>query len=188
MIYLKNKISLKKEGSSIVMLAMVFVAMAIAITSAIGISRSLVVKSECDSFGHLWTKAILSEYDIHLLEDYGIMAYFGNEAEVQKRIDSYLKYSAGSKLDANIGKSSAQLMGYELGNPGNFMNSLKLGTKQNMADSIINNTERIKREETKESRTIKNSVVIDTLPSGGISNSIDIDSISKLIGKIEKNS
>ena len=75
-----------KRGSSAVMLAMMFVGFAICIAGAIGVSRRLVVSSECETFGRLWTKAILSEYDVHLLEDYSLMAYFGNDDEVLWRV------------------------------------------------------------------------------------------------------
>ena len=52
------------------MLAMMFVGFSICIAGAIGVCRRIVVSSECDTFGKLWTKAILSEYDVHLFEDY----------------------------------------------------------------------------------------------------------------------
>ena len=60
---------MNKKGSSLVMLAIAFTGFAICIAGAIGVSRRLVVSSECETFGRLWTKAILSEYDIHLLDD-----------------------------------------------------------------------------------------------------------------------
>lgn len=180
--WLKNK-----KGSSIIMLAMVFVAIMLAITISISICRALVVKSECESFGHLWTKSILSEYDVHLLDEYGIMAYFGNDAEVKKKIDSYLKYSASGKLDATIGKSTAELTGYELGNPDNFRKALKLGFAAEAADSLIGSSSRGEREIPKDekdygNRSINNNVVVDTMPSHGISNTVDINS---LINKVE---
>ena len=179
---LVNRIKLNKNGSSIVLLAMVFVAMMLAITASISIARALVVKSECESFGHLWTKSILSEYDVHLLEEYGLQAFWGNDAEVQKRIDSYLDYSASSKLDAKIGKSSASLMGYELGDPENFKKAMKEAFATSAIDSVVNDSKRGERSMNTGgqhfgSRMIKNTVVLDTLPSGGISNTIDIDSI-----------
>lgn len=177
-----NSIIFNKRGSSIVLLAMVFVAMMIAITTSIAIARALVVKSECENFGHLWTKSILSEYDIHLLDEYGIMSYFGNDAEVQKKIDAYLDYSASSKLDARLGKSCSSLIGYELGDPENFKETLKKSLVSSLADSALNGEGRNERDMSKGgqhfgSRMIKNEVVLDTLPSGGISNTIDIDSI-----------
>lgn len=183
---LNNKNKLNKNGSSIILLAMVFVTMMLAITASIAISRALVVKSECEAFGRLWTKSILSEYDVNLLKEYGIMAYFGNDAEIQKKIDAYLAYSSSGKLDATIGKSSSELMGYELGDPDNFRKALKLGFAGELSESVINDSKREKRdisnmEDDYGDRTINNNVVIDTMPSQGISNTIDTNAlVSKL--------
>lgn len=171
-----------KEGSSIVLLAMVFVVMMISITAAVGIARALVVKSECEAFGHVWNKAILSEYDVNLFKEYNIMAYWGNEAEVQKKIDKYLDYSAGSKLDASIGHSAAELTGYQLSDVDNFRKAIKLGFISSEIDRYVNGNNRSKR--SKESsqeydgRKIANPVVLDTLPSDTGGSSIDFNSIT----------
>jgi len=115
---------MNKKGSSAVMLAIAFVGFAICIAGAIGVSRRMVVSSECDMFGNLWTKAVLSEYDVHLLDDYSIMAYFGNDDEVTAKLDSYLKYSTQGRLGAHIKGANADLTGYELGDPANFRKAL----------------------------------------------------------------
>ena len=88
-----------KKGSSAVLLAILFLGFAICLAGAIGVSRRLVVSSECETFGRLWTKAVLSEYDVHLMEDYSMMAYFGNDDEVTDKLNAYLKYSVQNKLD-----------------------------------------------------------------------------------------
>ena len=180
--FLKNN----KKGSSIVLLAMVFVTLAICITSAITIARALVVKSECESFGHLWTKAILSEYDRNLLEEYNIMAYWGNDAAVKNKIDKYLKYSAAEKLDAKIKGSSSELTGMELGDIKNFETALEHSFTSELIDTVMNHTSRHKREESdedSETRIIRNQVVLDTLPSCDMDNS---GMIANLINGIKK--
>ena len=179
---------INRRGSSAVFLAMAFTAFAICIVGSIGISRQMVIQSECEAFGKIWTRAILSEYDRHLLSDYGIMAYFGNEIEVRNRIDHYLGYSAEGKLDADFGKTGADLTGYELGEPDNFRTAMKKGAAGTVVGSLINGVSRTIRENAinsgdesisgeVEDRKINNTVVLDTLPSAGIGNSIDTDSI-----------
>ena len=169
---------INKRGSSMVMLAIVFTGFAICIAGAIGVSRRLVVSSQCDMFGSLWTRAILSEYDVHLLDDYSIMAYFGNDDEVTAKLDSYLKYSAQGKLGAHIKGANADLTGYELGDPANFRKALRLGFSLNAASEIINGRGRTYRGlDTgegfdEEGRVIRNPVVIDTLPSHGTGGSV----------------
>ena len=104
----------EKKGSAMVMLAIAFLGFAICIAGAIGVSRRLVVSSECECFGRVWSKAILSEYDVHLLEDYSIMAYFGNDSDVSRKVNDYLEYSSKNKLDEKIRGANADLTGYEL--------------------------------------------------------------------------
>ena len=176
------------KGSSAVLLAMIFTAFAICIAGSIAISRQLVVKSECETFGRLWTKAILSEYDTALLEDYGIMAYFGDEAEVRGTIDDYIAYSAAGKLDADFSGTVSELAGYELGEPENFREALKKSFAGSAAESVISGKSRHKRktvqadpdgEEPSAGRKIGNTVVIDTLPSGGMHSSVDTGYITE---------
>ena len=167
-----------KKGSSLVMLAIVFTGFAICIAGAIGVSRRMVVSSECETFGRLWTKAVLSEYDVHLLDDYSIMAYFGNDDEVTAKLDAYLKYSTKGRLGAYIKGANADLTGYELGDPANFRKALRLGFAGSAASEIVNGRGRTYRDlDTgegfdEEGRVINNPVVIDTLPSHGTGGSV----------------
>ena len=185
-----------KKGSSSVLLAMIFVAFAICIAGSIDISRRLVVKSECECFGRLWTRAILSEYDRHLLEDYGMMAYFGDEVYVSDTIDKYIEYSASGKLDARFSGTISELTGYELGEPSNFEKALKQSFANLAAGSLTGSSNRKKRpdsgnidagsdeevSESSDNRKIGNTVVLDTLPSNGMGSSLSGDRLDdKLI-------
>ena len=176
---------MNKRGSSLVMLAIAFTGFAICIAGAIGVSRRLVVSSECETFGRLWTKAILSEYDIHLLDDYSLMAYFGNDDGVTAKLDSYLKFSTRDRLGAHIKGTNADLTGYELGDPANFRKALRLGFAGNAASEIINGRGRIYRDlDTgegfdEEGRVIRNPVVIDTLPSHGTGGSVSGEELTE---------
>ena len=175
--YLKKIIKTDRRGSSTVFLAIAFLAFAFCIAGAIGISRKLTVMSTCESYGRVWTKAILSEYDLHLLEDYGLMAYWGNEYEVNRKIDDYLDYSMADRLNVKLGLTSSDLAGYELGDPDNFTDALEKGFASYAADAIAHSTGRKARyEETGPDKSIGNTVVLDTLPSGGAGSSFSTDS------------
>ena len=167
------------------MLAIIFVGFSLCIAGAIGVSRRLVVSSECECFGRVWSKAILSEYDVHLLEDYSIMAYFGNDSDVSRKLDNYLDYSSKNKLGEKIRGANADLTGYELGDPDNFRKALRLGFTASAASELINGRGRTYRgldsldgyEE--EGRIINNKVVLDTLPSGGSGGCISADTFTE---------
>ena len=174
-----------KKGSSMVLSAMMFLGFALCIAAAIGVSRRLVVSSECEAFGRVWTRAVLSEYDVHLLDDYSIMAYFGNDSDVTAKLNSYLDYSAAGKLDASVTGANADLTGYELGDPANFRKALRLGFAGNAASELINGRGRTFRDlDSKdgfeeEGRIINDRVVLDTLPSGGAGGSVSADTLTE---------
>ena len=181
-----------KKGSSAVLTAMIFTAFAICVVGAVEICRGLAVKSECEAFGRVWTKAILSEYDLPLMEDYGIMAYFGNDSDVSDKLDYYLDYSTADRLRIDIGGANADLTGYELGDPDNFLEAMKKGLTGRIIGDIAFGGGRNKRSEIQGSddigseesiagtdggRVIKNKVVLSTLPSGGIRGTISPEGI-----------
>ena len=180
MIRLKNR-----KGSAMVMLSIIFVGFAICIAGGIGVARRLVVSSECECFGRVWSKAILSEYDVHLLEDYSIMAYFGNDSDISRKLNHYLDYSSKNKLDEKIKGINADLTGYELGDPYNFRKALRLGFTTSATSELINGRGRSYRgmdelngyEE--EGRVINNRVVLDTLPSGGAGGCISAETLTE---------
>ena len=172
-----------KNGSSAVMLAIIFTGFALCIAAAIGVARSLVVSSESDIFGNLWARAILSEYDVHLMDDFSIMAYFGNDDEVTAKLNAYLNYSAKGRLGASIKGANADLTGYELGDPSNFRKALKLGFATSAASELISGRGRVFRDLNdgdgyeEEGRVIENRVVLDTLPSGGAGGTVTGDTL-----------
>lgn len=177
-----------RAGSSTIILAMVFVALSSCIVSAITLSRELVVSSECKSFGRLWAKAVLSEYDVHLLEDYEIMAYFGNENEVMDKVNAYIDFSISGKKGIRIGKTSCNLYAYEIIIPENFRKCIKKAVSTEIASKIKDGERRRLRssvnndQKNQDNTVINNNIVIDTLPSSGYRNSsVEINKISKII-------
>ena len=180
-----DKRIVNKKGSSAVLTAIMFLGFALCIAAAIGVSRRLVVSSECEAFGRVWTKAVLSEYDVHLLEDYSLMAFFGNDSDVTAKLNAYLDYSASGRLDAVITGANADLTGYELGDPDNFRKALRLGFVTNAASELLNGHGRTFRDldskdgYDEEGRVINDRVVLDTLPSGGAGGAVSADTLTE---------
>ena len=191
-----------KKGSSTVFMTMIIVTFMMMILISINISRRLVIKSQTESFGRVWSKAILSEYDIHLFEDYNLLAFKGNDQEISERLSLYLKYSFEGRMKSKIKDAKAHLSGYEMRDPNNFKRSIENSLKTETLDAIINGNSRVIREnngsgevsESDESgRKIGNILVLDTLPSRGVTSGPDVskaietlkqkDVFSKLKGK-----
>ena len=170
-----------KRGSSVLLLAMIFTAFAMVILSSILIAREWTVKSECEAFGRVFAKAILSEYDKHLLQDYGILGYQGNDAAVEEKIRQYMAYSMKGKLRVRDLDAEAGLGGYELSDPANFRKAMKDGFGGSLAEALVHGGTRHARgkEEVLPERSITNPVVLDTLPSGHTSASVDAGALSE---------
>lgn len=198
----KSKISvinifINKKGYSSVFLAICLVAFSVSLVTAIWICRAVVVRSECESYGRVWARAVLSEYDVHLMEDYGIMAYFGGESDVKKKIDSFMNYSLKGKMTARLGGSQSELAGYELGDPENFRKAItknlpyeaaemtaQLASGRDIRSDASEDDADEENDGKLRDRKIGNRVVLDTLPSRGRASYYDDSDIKRMSDKI----
>lgn len=177
-----------------VFLSLVFVALMGVIVASIAVCRALVVKSHAEGYGRLWGKAILSEYDRHLLGDYGLMAYQGDDREVAKKLAFYASYSLEDRLDIDLGKPSAYLYPYRMSHPDQFRKALKASFATEAGKHILSKHQRIVRNDTGETsapRKIGNRVVLDTLRSHGSENATETAFLREikegdLAGRIKK--
>lgn len=162
---------------------MIAVAVIMCIMTAITVAQRIVVKSECCSFGNIWTRAILSEYDKYLFKEYGILAYQGSDAEVNEKISWYQNYTMTGKLSAQLELPNSELSSFSMDKLENFRKALKNGMTASVVDSIINGSDRTVRgkEQDTDDRVIINKAVLDTLPSKSINDDFDVSSISSVI-------
>lgn len=178
-----------KKGSSMVLLSMVFVTFAMCIASTIAISRKLVIKSECEAFGLVWTRAVLGEYDINLLRDYGIQAYWGLDCDVEKKLNHYSDYSLKGKMSIGNVDIIVDLMNSELSNPDNFRTAVKKSGLTAAAGTLMNDKRRVLIKDVDDDRwghrIIRNKGVIASLPSKGIKNKFDVELIKNSIKSIK---
>lgn len=167
------------------MLSLAFVAFALCIGGAIDISRRMTVKSETMAYGRVWTGAILSEYDRHLIEDYRILAYRGLDCEITGKLKRYSDYSLEGGLGADISGIDSSLYGMELSDPENFRQALINSELSSSVSALIGGNMRRKRlsdEDTRfGKRIIRNRAVINSLPSKGDSSSINAESMGEAL-------
>ena len=86
-----------KKGSFSIFAIMLFLAMAFAIWIIIKSAGNLAISSTVNSFGNLWGKSILGEYDIILRDRYGFLAFHGDKFQVEKKLQKYIDYSFKNK-------------------------------------------------------------------------------------------
>ena len=134
-----------KKGSAGVLMALLTVSLSTAILSSILVIRNLVINSESRTFGQVWTKAILSEYDKHLFQDYRLLAFFGNNTQVAKRIAYYQSYSIAGKMNIQLKNISAELNGYEMSDPDNFREAMDNSFGTEAIESLLKKEKRANR-------------------------------------------
>jgi hypothetical protein len=159
---------------------MVFVALSSMVVMSVMISRQLVVKSQSEVFGSMWARAVLAEYDRNLFDEYGLLAYQGLDSDVDRKLEFYQSYSMSGGLSASIEGASSDLTEFRMNDPANFRKAMKDSFAAEAADSVLSSKKRIERtDRSGEPRRIGNRVVLHTLPSGGISSTIDVDHVTE---------
>ena len=143
-----------KKGSIIVFLTMLFAALTILIFAFIENSIDRGINSSMESLGRVWGLNILSEYDLHLYQDYGILAFWGNEEKVGNKIDYYARETLKDKKYVHYGGAGISLAAFNLLDVNNFQLSI--------AENL--HLLRMKAKEHEE-RAILNQKVIGELPS-----------------------
>ena len=133
-----------KRGSAAVFLAILIVAFATALVVVVQVARELTVHSESRAVSIVWARAILSEYDVYLLRDYGLMAYQGDDEQVGRKVETYMEYSMASRLNSKLQGAEAELGGMELGDPENFRKAMKLSLGMEAGKKLLSK-DRIKR-------------------------------------------
>lgn len=115
---IKWKILLQnKRGSYTVLLVMVFSAMLILLFALLTASGKMAISSVTDSFGRLWGRSILAEYDLNLKARYGLFAYYGNPSLVEDKLDFYGKQTFAEKAYIDYTCGQCSLDAYRLADP-----------------------------------------------------------------------
>lgn len=119
-----NKIR-ERAGSAALFMAIGITGFAVAIAVATAVAREMTVQSSVRTLGSVWSKSILSEYDVHLLDDYGILAFYGNDEMVRKKLETYMEYSMSGKMRTRLQGAEVELGGFEMDIVQNFRRSMK---------------------------------------------------------------
>ena len=176
---MKNKI-----GSYVILAAIMFSAMMILTTAVLWASGEEAVSSTTDSFGRLWGRSVLAEYDRNLKDRYGLFAFCGDKISVEKKIDYYAKYSFKDKKYINTGASECMLDSYKLGEKENFTEQLKeavlADTKPKSLERAQTTAEPTEAEAVPDgSRYIKNQRITASLPSGGKGGGVGVSALAE---------
>ncbi len=178
-----KRILSEKKGAVTVLLMCIMGSFILITGILVAASVSASGKSYADATLQLAGKSILSEYDRKLLDEYGLLCFRGDEKDITKKLKFYgsgsfdnnrLEYTglvsqkdSVDLLKLNMEKVEATLKEYSMINVDLYEEQLKEALKTKFLD----NTTRSKGNEDK-NRTLRNEIVIDSLPSAGYEGSI----------------
>lgn len=172
-----------KRGAVAVLLMAIMGSFILIIGVLIAASASASGKSYSDATLQLSGKSILSEYDRKLLDEYGLLCFRGDEREMEKK----LKYYANASFDPHSAAYSfitsnkkrvdmlnlrmnsmvVNLKEYSMLNVDLYEDQIKKG----LAGNLVKKEGRNKTDK-KNNRTLRNEIVIDSLPSFGYKSGI----------------
>jgi len=199
----------KRSGGISVFLVILFASFLVLVVTLLAAAKSAAGKSVADGAFRLAGRSVLSEYDRTLLKEYGILAFRGDE----KEIESDIKFYAGATLNPssfiylpfrgkeettksirlNIDSVDVSLKAFSLLDLDNFEKALKNGAvsawlkdrKEKKEDGGVGG----KSKET--NRELKNQSVLRSLPSAGYDSPLfpSIDGIADLFkgGQLAEN-
>ncbi len=114
-----------KRGSFSIFIVMAFSSILILVFAILLVSEKLAVSSVTDSFGRLWGRSILAEYDVNLKDRYGLFAFYSDGASTESKLDFYANYTFGTKKYVSYDGSTCQLKAYQLTNIDNIKGQIK---------------------------------------------------------------
>lgn len=84
----------KNKGAVSVLLCVIFLSVVIAVGAAADACSLATANAYAKRMNYMACKSVLAEYDLHLFEDYGLMAFNGGSYEIQEKVDAYIRQMA----------------------------------------------------------------------------------------------
>lgn len=161
---------------------MFLTAMVVMIMAFIEVSKETAIKGECNALTLLWGKAILSEYDVNLYNDYGIMGFHGNESDVNEKLEKYCKFTFDNRKSINYSNVETVLGEYRLSSLNNFSEEIDKRMLLCTIDTF-KNKRKFRKEDEYTGIEVKNNYVLETLPSTNYEKSNSIMALKSMLVK-----
>lgn len=165
------KICHNKEGSYSVFALMIFLSMVICIGAIIKSAGDIAIGGTVNSYGTLWAKSILGEYDLCLKNRYGLFGFYGDKGSVEDQLLKYMDYSFQSKEYIYYEEPQCNLEGYSLTSTDNLLKQIELLALENAVISYGNRGVQDVSDSDGawdfENRSITAGWIIESLPSYG---------------------
>ena len=149
-----------KKGSFAIFALMIILSLLICVFAIIESAGQIAISSTANSFGHLWAKSLLSEYDLELRDRYGLYGFYSDTYNCEEKILKYVEFSFGDKAYIEYDRPSCSLEKYSLQSIENFKEQIE---KISVKNTIVEDENIYANEQTM--REINNQWIIESLPS-----------------------
>ena len=163
----------RKKGSSSVFLVMILASVITLVMTFVSAAMRTAAIGYMDGLVNLSGRSVLSEFDLHLKDDYGLFAFRGHKQEIISKVTDYLSYTLDHNDYIGLSKVDANTAGYCLADVDIFEKEVCEYTKYAIArgfiEGLINDDDSGERKPVdmkSDGRTLRNHKIIDQLPSG----------------------
>ena len=172
-----------KRGSYIILLTISLCAMMILVYAVIYASGQAAIGSTVRSFGALWGRSILGEYDRTLKERYGIFAFYADPLLAEHKLNLYADYTCRGKSYLHQQGAAATLDGFGITETDIFERQIRAavlsGVKPQPLPAPPQETASAASTET--NRRISSRWILDSLPSAESSRGVDLTALIRQI-------
>lgn len=157
-----KRCKMNNKGSTSVFLMLILTFMMGLTAMFIYATEKIAIKSQCDGILVLAGKSVLSEFDLDLKKDYGLLAFQGQGKEVTEKMKMYLLYTFQLNPKIQMTQLGLELGQYSIQNP----EHMKTQILEYMKSSLLTREKHSVSETEKErDRTLRNQQIIFSLPS-----------------------
>ena len=171
-----------KRGSYIILLTISLCAMMILVYAVFYASGQAAIGSTVRSFGALWGRSVLGEYDRVLKERYGIFAFYADPLLTERKLDAYTDYTCRGKTYLHSQGARVELEGYSITEAENFETQIKEAVLAGVRPSPLSAPPaETSGEAGNGNRSISSRWILDSLPSAGSSQGVDVAALIRQI-------
>ena len=126
-----------RKGSFTIYASILAAGMMILIAALISAGMNMYVDGVVPALGRLHSSSILGEYDKELYDRYGIMAFYGTDALVARKLETLYEYSFEEKPYIDCEVEYIDLYSYSLADQNIFMDQIRLSGVESLANSVL---------------------------------------------------
>lgn len=174
-----------KRGSVTVFACIFFSGLLILMIAFIQASKDKAATGGGRALANLWTDSVLAEYDVNLLNRYGLFGFYGLDSDVEAKLNHYAEYSFKEKRYVEYGGFTVNLYDYALTNVDIFREQIGEAGAAAMAESFIWPSAGEENASAdggrQEGGVLRNRKVIDYLPSKGNDRAVTASAIADIV-------